>query len=156
MSPIKIVLGVFLLLSSTSVFAQEMTASGGDASGTGGSVAFSVGQIIYTEALGTNGSATQGNQKAFELFSVGIEQTDLHISLTVFPNPTAHNLTLQIQDLQEHVSYQLMDAMGHVLDQKMITAKTTAIPMEQFAAATYFLNIIQKNKTIKAYKIIKN
>ena len=156
MSPIKIALAVFLLLSSTSVFAQEMTTSGGDATGSGGSVAFSVGQIIYTEALGTNGSATQGNQQAFELFSVGIEQTDLHISLTVFPNPTAHNLTLQIQDLLHQVSYELTDALGHVLDQKMMTTKTTAIPMEQFAAATYFLNIAQKNKIIKAYKIIKN
>ena len=156
MSPIKIVLAVFLLLSSTSVVAHEMTASGGDASGSGGSVAFSVGQIIYTEALGTNGSATQGNQQAYELFSVGVEQTDLHISLTVFPNPTSHNLTLQIQDLQQNLSYQLTDAMGHILDQKTMTTKSTSIPMEHYAAATYFLNIKQKNKTIKAFKIIKN
>jgi len=156
MSTIKIVLGVLLLLSNTSVFAQEMTASGGDVSGTSGSVAYSVGQIMYSEELGTNGSLSQGNQQAYELFSVGIEQTDLHISLTVFPNPTSHNLILQIQDLQQNLSYQLTDAMGHILDQKTMTTKSTSIPMEHYAAATYFLNIKQKNKTIKAFKIIKN
>ena len=35
---------------------QVLSAKGGDATGTGGSVAYSVGQIVYTTSTGTTGS----------------------------------------------------------------------------------------------------
>ncbi len=77
--------------------AQESTnASGGDATGTGGTASYSVGQVVYTTNTGSTGSVAQGVQHAYEIFTLGIKETELNISLTAFPNPTTENLTLQI------------------------------------------------------------
>jgi len=85
---------VFLAFSlSFSVQAQTshqvLSASGGDASGSGGTVAYSVGQIVYSTSTGTTGSVAQGVEQAYEISSVGIKETALNISLSVFPNPTS-------------------------------------------------------------------
>lgn len=97
--------------------AQESTnASGGDATGSGGTVAYSVGEIVYTTNAGSLGSAAQGVQHAYEIFTMGIEETALHISLTAFPNPTTDNLTLQISEYNsEKLAYKLYDLHGKML-----------------------------------------
>jgi len=92
---------VFLAFSlSFSVQAQTshqvLSATGGDASGSGGTVAYSVGQIVYTTNTGNTGSVAQGVEQAYEISSVGIKETALNISLSVFPNPTSDFLTLKV------------------------------------------------------------
>ena len=98
--------------------AQESTnATGGDASGSGGTVAYSVGQVVYTTNTDASGTVNQGVQQPYEIFTVGIKETELNISLSVFPNPTADNLTLQISDYNnEKLSYQLFDMQGKLLN----------------------------------------
>ena len=68
---------------------QVLSASGGDATGSGGSVAYIVGQIVYTTHTGTTGSVSQGVEQAYEISSVSIKETSLNISMSVFPNPTS-------------------------------------------------------------------
>src|SRR6056297_978638 len=46
---------------------QAMPASGGDASGSGGFVSYSVGQVVYTTHTGANGSVAQGVQQTYEI-----------------------------------------------------------------------------------------
>ena len=138
--------------------AQESTnASGGDATGSGGTVAYSVGQVVYTTNTGTNGSVAQGVQQSYVISNVGIKETALNISLTAFPNPTADNLTLQISDFNnEKLSYQLFDMQGKQFSNGQITAQQTQIDMNSLPAATYFVNIVnQENQKIQSFKIIK-
>jgi hypothetical protein len=138
---------------------QESTnASGGDASGTGGTVAFSVGQVVYTSNNGSGGTVDQGVQHAYEIFTVGIKETALNISLTAFPNPTAEILTLQISDYQsEKVSYQLCDMQGKLISEEQITAQQMQINMSALPAATYFISIVnQDHKKVQSFKITKN
>ena len=95
---------------------ESANASGGDATGSGGTAAYSVGQVVYTTNTGASGTVSQGVQQAYEIFTVGIKETELNISLSVFPNPTADNLTLQISDYNnEKLSYQLFDMQGKQL-----------------------------------------
>ncbi len=58
---------IFLLgLGLSELHAQEATlASGGNATGSGGSVSYSVGQVVYTTNIGTTGSVAQGVQQAY-------------------------------------------------------------------------------------------
>jgi hypothetical protein len=67
---------------------ENANTSGGVATGSGGTVAYSIGQVAYTTNTGSNGSVDQGVQHAYEIFTVGIKETELNISLTAFPNPT--------------------------------------------------------------------
>jgi|SRR5690554_3243411 len=81
---------VFLLgLGLTALKAQEsVNATGGDASGEGGSVSYSVGQITFQTHTGTNGSVAQGVQQPFEISVVtAIEEAKgINLSVTAYPN----------------------------------------------------------------------
>jgi hypothetical protein len=136
---------------------QVLSATGGDASGSGGSVAYSVGQIVYTTSTGTSGSVAQGVEQAYEISSVGIKETALNISLSVFPNPTSDFLTLKVQDYNnEALSYNLLDEQGKLVLNEQITNQETQIAMSTLARGSYFINIVQANKKIQTFKIIKN
>ena len=136
---------------------QVLSATGGDASGSGGTVAYSVGQIAYTTSTGTTGSVAQGVEQAYEIYSVGIKETTLNISLSVFPNPTSDFLTLKVQDYNnEALSYNLLDEQGKLVLNEQITTQDTQIAMSTLARGSYFINIVQANKKIQTFKIIKN
>ena len=136
---------------------QVLSATGGDATGTGGSVAYSVGQIVYTTSTGTTGSLAQGVEQAYEIYSVGIKETALNISLSVFPNPTSYFLTLKVQDYNnETLSFDLLDEQGKLVLNEQITTQDTQVAMSTLARGTYFINVVQAIKKIQTFKIIKN
>ena len=147
-----------LLWASLAQAQESANASGGDATGSGGTVAYSIGQVAYTTNTGSNGSVAQGVQHAYEIFTVGIKETELNISLTAFPNPTTENLTLQLSDYNNaKLSYQLFDMKGKQLGNGQIVAQQTQINMNGLPSATYFLNVVnQENKKFQSFKIIKN
>lgn len=139
--------------------AQESTnAAGGDASGSGGSVAYSVGQVVYTSNTNGSESVSQGVQQTYEISDVGIKETELNISLVAFPNPTAENLTIEISDYNnEKLKYQLYDMQGKLLNSGDIVAKQTQIDMLNLSRASYFVNVLnEENIKVQSFKIIKN
>ena len=136
---------------------QVLSATGGDATGSGGTVAFSVGQIVYTTNTGTTGYVAQGVEQAYEIYSVGIKETALNISLSVFPNPTSDFLTLKVEDYNnEALSYNLLDEQGKLVLNEQIITQDTQVAMSTLARGSYFINIVQANKKIQTFKIIKN
>ena len=142
-------------------FAQAQVSansSGGDATGSGGTVAYSIGQVVYTTNTGGSGSVAQGVQHAYEIFTVDIEETTLSISLIAFPNPTADNLTLQISDFnKEKLTYQFYDIGGKLLSNGQVTGQQTEINTSSLPPATYFINVLnQEDKKVQSFKIIKN
>ena len=68
---------------------ESANASGGDATRNGGTLAYGIGQVVYTSNSASNGIVAQGVQHAYEIFAVCIKETELNFSLAVFPNPTA-------------------------------------------------------------------
>ena len=147
----------FLLLGLGGLQAQESpTASGGEATGTGGTVSYSVGQVVYTSATGTNGSVAQGVQQPFEISTtVGINETSINLELSVYPNPTTNYLTLKTEDNSE-LSYQLYDIQGKVIESKKVASNTTNISLDGHPTATYFLKVVKDNQIVKTFKVIKN
>jgi hypothetical protein len=137
---------------------QATTATGGDATGSGGSVAYSVGQIVYTTHTGTTGSVAQGVQQPYEISVVlGIENSLIELDITAYPNPTTHFLTLSIGNaLSETFHFQLCDLGGKIIERRKITNPTETIHMENLATATYFLKVSNANNEVKTFKIIKN
>ena len=147
----------FLLLGIGVTNAQEtVTTTGGEASGTGGTASYSVGQVVYTTATGTNGSVAQGVQQPYEISTtVGIKETSINLELSVYPNPTTDYLTLKVADF-ETLNFQLIDLQGKIIENKKVTARNTTIKMEALPKAVYFLNITKGNQLIKTFKVIKN
>lgn len=148
-----------LLLGIGGLHAQEtITTTGSEATGTGGTTSYTVGQVVYTTNTGSNGNVAQGVQQPYEIFTVGIKKTVLDISLSAFPNPTTNHLTLQLSNYNnEKLTYQLYDMQGNLLNNGQIIAQQTKINMNNLPKATYFINIIdQENKKVQSFKIIKN
>lgn len=151
---------VWLLgISALSVFAQEaIPAAGSDATGTGGSASYSVGQVLYTTESGSNGSAAKGVQQPYEIFAtVGIKLTSISLGLDVYPNPATDILILRVEDITLlSLSLQLYDIHGKLLEGQKIVENSTSIKMENLPCSTYFLKVLQNQRGIKTFKIIKN
>ena len=137
---------------------QSISASGKDASGSGGSVNYTVGQVDYISATSSGGQIFQGVQQPYEIFAVGInELSNISLTYKVYPNPTVEFLDLDIADgSTEHLSLSITDINGKVLLQNDIIENKTKISMQSFTTGTYFLQITDKNKKLKTFKIIKN
>lgn len=153
-----ILLIFFTFLFSELKAQQFVNASGSNAVGIGGSVAFSIGLVAYTTNFGSNGSIAQGVQHAYEIYAVGITDEKWNISLNAFPNPTPGILTIQISDYNnQNLSYQLLDMQGKILSGSKIVAQQSQVDMNLLPNASYFINIInQENKAVKIFEIIKN
>jgi len=147
----------FLLLGLGGLHAQESpTATGGEATGVGGTVSYSLGQVVYTTNTGSNGSVEQGVQQPYEISAtVGINESSISLEMSVYPNPTTNYLTLKVE-ITKNLSYQLFDMQGKVIASKKITDNTTTVVMENLPTATYLLKVTDSNKTVKTFKIIKN
>ena len=77
--------------------------------------------------------------------------------MSVFPNPTSDFLTLKVENYNnEALSYNLIDEQGKLILSEQITNQETQVAMSTFARGSYFINIVQTNKKIQAFKIIKN
>ena len=151
---------LLLGLGLTGVQAQtSVNATGGDASGGGGSVSYSVGQVVYTTHTGTSGSVAEGVQQPYEISVVtGLEEAQsINLSVTAYPNPTTDYLTLRIDEFEiSNLSFQLYDMNGKLLQNEKITGNQTSIVMSNLVPANYFVKVIQGNKKVKTFKIIKN
>ena len=153
-------LNVLTFLFLSKVNAQTSTnAAGGDATNVifGGSVAYSIGQPFYITNSGANGSVAQGVQQTYQIFSLGINQSELNISLAVYPNPTYDNLNIEIKEFNnENLSYELFDIQSKLLASGLITSKQTQINLINLPPSAYVMHISQKNKKTQSFKIIKN
>ncbi|WP_310557367.1 T9SS type A sorting domain-containing protein [Flavobacterium sp.] len=159
MKKTQLLLMLVLLIGFNKIQAQQATlASGGNATGTGGSTSYSIGQIDYIAATGTTGSVSQGLQQPFEISTLsGEEFTQIKLQMMVFPNPTTSFVNLKIENYDfQDFTYQLFDVNGREISNQKIKTNQTQIPLENLASAIYFLNVSHNNKSIKTFKIIKN
>jgi hypothetical protein len=156
---LKLTAVLLLGLGVTGLRAQEsINAIGGNASGSGGSASFSVGQVVYQTYTGTTGSVAEGVQQPYEISVVtAIEEAKgINLAVMAYPNPTTENLTLSIDEFDiSNLSYQLYDISGKLLQSEKITGNRTNITMGDLVPAVYFLKVSQNNNEVKTFKIIK-
>ena len=157
----KLMLSAVLLICfcMASITAQEIIpASGGEASGAGGTVCYTIGQLAYTKYTGANGSVTEGVQQPYEISVVsGInEAAGINLAVLAYPNPTTDHLTLRIDKVENlNLSYQMYDMKGQLLLKEKIISNETSIVISSLVPATYFVKVLEYKKEIKTFKIIK-
>ena len=160
MKKTKLTILTLFILGLTNIQAQEAVLStGGDMTGTNGSLSYSVGQIVYTTNTGTNGSVAQGIQQPFEISTVTkIEEIEgISLKCSIYPNPTADDLILEIDEYEnKEISYQLYNFSGKLIESNDLTNNRNVISMKDLVTSTYFLKVISKQNEVKTFKIIKN
>ena len=150
---------LYLLFSGiTELWAQEtILTSGGNSNGIDGSASYSLGQLVYTTNIGTNGTVAKGVQQPFEIsVFTGIEERNIELIINVFPNPTPDYLNLFVQNINiKNLNYALFSLDGKLLFEEEIYSTRTNINLSDYSSSTYFLQVRNNLKTVKTFKIIK-
>jgi len=164
MTPKKLILSALILIVlGLGLHAQTVIpATGGSASGSAGTVSYSIGQVVYTTNTGANGSVAQGVQQPYEISYVsGIDEAQvISLAVSAYPNPTSDFILLDVEVAAsinvKTMSYQIFDLQGKLLEMKKLEGNQTSIEMINYVPATYFLKVIAGNKEIMIFKVIKN
>jgi hypothetical protein len=152
---------VFLLcFALTSLQAQQNSVTaGGNGTGAGGSVSYSIGQIFCESHVGQAGSVSEGVQQPFEYFVVTSAGGAGHIDLqcSVYPNPARECVNLQVENYPIlNFDCQLFGPEGKLLFSKRITDELTHFDMTAFPAGIYLLRVTQNGQAVKTFQIILN
>ena len=155
-------LALCVVIGSIEIKAQSaVLATGGDATGNGGSVAYSVGQAAYTYMSGEEGSVNLGVQQPHFVIKVDTDEPGDKISAAVFPNPANDAVALTIDQqiiddiTKKDLSFSLYDMDGTLIMQQDIVAPLTNVSLENLPDAVYVLRITSNHEEVKAFKIIK-
>ncbi len=146
-----------LLFATHLIYAQQsMLASGGEATSSGGSSSYSVGQLVYSTNTG-GGTVSQGVQQSIELFTLNnTELTTVNLTAVTYPNPTTDYVVLALTDATlTNLSYELYDLQSRLVANGELTQANTQIDMQNTASGTYILKVNQNNHELKTFKIIK-
>lgn len=150
---------VILLFTMFSSFAQEaIIPAGGDGSGSGGSVAFSVGQILYTSSGGESDELTHGVQQPYEIsVIIGLEKfKEIGLSLSTFPNPVTDLLILKVESaIWKDLNFQMYSGDGKILISDKLVNSETNIDMSTLAPGLYLLKVSMEKDPVRTFKVIK-
>ena len=145
-----------LFCMGTAVAQNAVVPAGGTASGNGGSVTYTVGQIaVQTNSDGTV-SISEGVQQPYEISVVGVDDyPGITLNAVLFPNPTQGNVQLTIVNLQFEGEVKVFDSNGKFLLSKKIEGENTALDLSPYAPATYYVNVYSGKKMLKSFKVVK-
>lgn len=158
-----IILLLFFPFKGTSQNANDVmetiVTSGSNASGTSGTVTYSIGQVFYTyigESIYTvaQGIQHQETEKNLETPEIEAPATELF----VFPNPTTDYVTLRVKvaELQNGERYyKLYDIQGKLLKQSSFDETETQISLSNLSTSIYILTVYIDNQVLKTFKIFK-
>jgi hypothetical protein len=155
----KLIISILTILTSMTVaIAQRaIVSNGGNATGSGGSASYSVGQIDYVSA----GLVSAGVQQPVVLIPLSVtgiaNSENLSLELAIYPNPSSDFVVLKLGNYTSKlVKYNIMDIYGKILTTN--TAENDAqIPIGNFSQGQYIISICtQKDQLIKSFKLIKN
>ena len=155
----KIFIIILLFIVANSAQAQESVNSiGGVDRGNGGTVSFSVGQMVYTTDSKEAGSVVQGIQRPYRITTTDIKKLDNTISFKAYPNPSSEDLFLEMNEFRnEKLNYQLYDMQGKLLMTNPIEIPKTQINMRGLAVGAYVIHIYNtNNQPIQSIQIIKD
>ena len=137
-----------------------INASGNNASGSSGTVTYSIGQVFYTYIGVSIYNVAQGIQHEELSQDLATKQNivETKAEITIFPNPTTDyvNINLMGFDFENGPrSYQIFDYQGRLLKQNTITQAETQIDLNDLSASIYILQVYVNNKVFKTFKILK-
>jgi hypothetical protein len=155
----KILIIIAFFVASNFTQAQDSVNSiGGVDAGTGGTVSFSVGQMVYTTDSKGSGAVVQGIQRPYRITTTDIKKVNDDISFKAYPNPSSDDLFLEMNAYRnDKLNYQLFDMQGKLIMTNPIEIPKTQINMRTLAVGAYFIHIYNtNNQAIQTIQIIKD
>lgn len=154
---IKIVAVLILGLGASTLKSQELVSTtGGLYSDDQLTVSWTIGEPVIETFTGGSYVLTQGFQQP-GLVLVGVEDfDDQFVNIKVYPNPTSDYVRLDLNVDIENLSYRILNASGKVLENKNIKDPSTRISFDNVESGLYLIHLMDGNKTMKIFRIVKN
>lgn len=154
----KLILPLFLVSFAMGYSQENLVVAGGDASGSGGTVNYSYGQVFYEPIEGSNGAITQGVQQPIEFYVLSTHADFLTFNVALYPNPAYSYVTLDLDlsQFKDSIKFELFSLNGKLIKTGKLMSNQTDIQVDDLAAAIYLLNISSSKKVIKTFKLLKN
>ena len=147
-----------LVFASSVLTAQEaFVASANEASGAGGSLSYSVGQLITSSQTTANTTIDVGIQLPLQIVTLSNpEVTRIQLTAKAYPNPSIDFVVLSLTDTDfEGMQYALYSLNGGLVAEASISEAETSVDLRELSVGTYVLRVTQNQKEIKTFKIIK-
>ena len=135
---------------------RSVVSSGGDAVGTSGTMAWSVGQCTYTASENSVGSVSQGVQQAH--VPIILDDSDFLLNgpdITFSPNPAIDNIILRSGLISDVIHYHILDAKGELLFSGAASQLVTFIPLGHLPSGLYLISLFDEGLPIHSARIIK-
>ena len=150
-------LAVFVFASSVLTAQEAFVASGNKATGTGGSLSYSVGQLITSTQTTANTTIAIGIQQPLQIVTLSNpEIRSIQLTAKAYPNPSTDFVVLSLKDNDfEGMKYALYSLNGGLIAEALISEAETSVDLRELSVGTYVLCVTQHQKEIKTFKIIK-
>jgi hypothetical protein len=145
---------IFFTLTLIAKGQQAVVVTGGDASGVGGSVSYSIGQVAYTSNVA--GFVNSGVQQPFEITITSVDDSFRDLQLSLFPNPTSHELVIEMNNPNNGISAEVFNSNGSLMDTIRLAANRTTIPVSHWAPATYLIRLTDESGNTAVYQVVKH
>ncbi len=120
-------------------------------------MSWSLGQVFASAQESGTAHLNQGVQQPYEIFVVSSSEETPHIAVRVFPNPTLHQLTLQLDAQPEAGMFcRITDLQGRTLYHQLVTSTSTDIAADALAPGNYLLTVGLESKFLHTFQIIKH
>jgi hypothetical protein len=153
----KVIITAFSLLVINLCTAQtSLNAGGGDFENGVVTLSYSIGQVFYeTDVI------NEGVQLPYNILEVSrIEDLDgIFLNIIAYPNPTRDFLELRIENEGfdfKTAKYNITDIKGNTVKTGTVNTELSRISVEELPKGTYLMEILDRSKSIKVFKVIKN
>ena len=138
---------------------SDLTAGGGDGSGPGGDIAFSIGQVAYTSVKNDAGEVSAGVQQAYLAIMVSNEEVKPVFEAGLYPNPVHDEVYLDIQSSTsadwKAYTFMLLDVSGREIYNGELQSGITNLNVAALTEGMYLLHVMHKGVSIQTFKVIK-
>lgn len=149
-----------LFMMAAGVFAQSaIVPVGGDAQSNGGSVSYTVGQVVVQTSSDGTVSVAEGVQQPYEIMTVGVDDyPQIVLNAVVYPNPTENIAQLQLNGFEIPIGgfrAIIYDGNGKMLQSLNVTDDITPFQIGQYATGTYYLELRDGKRLLKTFKVVR-
>ena len=136
----------------------SINSSWGEGTGTGGRMTYSMGQV-FVQNVDVPGVAriAEGIQHPLEVLTSGMDDVSQILGgVMLFPNPTAGELNLQIQEFRPGLfSYRIFNNLGQSIQNEDVHNSSCLISLETLVAGNYRIEVTNRSGKQKIFQVIK-
>lgn len=150
-------------LSATSAFCQSaFPTMGGDISGNGGSLSYTVGQLAvsFDKQRSTNAeyvklSLFEGVQQTYSVTELSIDGVaQIAVKVNIAPNPTTDKIKVMLESPVDNLYFELYTMSGNLLQKDKFSGAEQIVDMSSLPSGSYLLRVVAE-KMENNYRIIK-